>query len=247
MPGLERIVAKLPPPLTRFVVPYVEVTHNRVPVEIMRGCTRGCRFCQAGMITRPVRERTGRGDRPRRSRTLGHTGYEEVGCSRFLLGLRRHPAPGEGGQRSNSPARHLTFRCRRCASNLFSVELMDVLQSNSHRGGFTLAPEAATERMPRDHQQAGIHGAGPRDGPRDLRPRLAHHQALLHDRPPHARRSMTSRPSPTCAEPCLKWAEAIGKRAQVHAGVSTFVPKPHTPFQWVPCDTWIRFSRSRSS
>jgi radical SAM superfamily enzyme YgiQ (UPF0313 family) len=49
-PVTKRIVPKLPPPLTKFIVPYVDVTHNRVPIEIMRGCTRGCRFCQAGMI-----------------------------------------------------------------------------------------------------------------------------------------------------------------------------------------------------
>jgi len=57
LPVLKRIVPRLPPPLTRFIVPYVDVTHNRIPIEIQRGCTRGCRFCQAGMITRPVRER----------------------------------------------------------------------------------------------------------------------------------------------------------------------------------------------
>jgi len=54
---MKRIVKVLPPPVTKFIVPYVDTVHNRAAIEIMRGCTRGCRFCQAGMIYRPVRER----------------------------------------------------------------------------------------------------------------------------------------------------------------------------------------------
>ncbi|MEI7845339.1 MAG: radical SAM protein, partial [Chloroflexota bacterium] len=54
----KRMVAKLPPPPTSFIVPNIEAVHNRVSIEIMRGCTRGCRFCHAGMINRPVRERS---------------------------------------------------------------------------------------------------------------------------------------------------------------------------------------------
>ena len=52
------MVAVLPPPPTKFIVPNIDIVHNRVSIEIMRGCTRGCRFCHAGMITRPVRERS---------------------------------------------------------------------------------------------------------------------------------------------------------------------------------------------
>ena len=59
LPVRKRIVAHLPPPPTRFIVPAVDVVQNRISIEIMRGCTRGCRFCHAGMINRPVRERPG--------------------------------------------------------------------------------------------------------------------------------------------------------------------------------------------
>ncbi|HOO58688.1 MAG TPA: B12-binding domain-containing radical SAM protein, partial [Anaerolineaceae bacterium] len=57
-PVVKRIIPKLPPPVTHFVVPNVQTVHDRLSVEIMRGCTRGCRFCHAGMVNRPVRERS---------------------------------------------------------------------------------------------------------------------------------------------------------------------------------------------
>ena len=57
LPVIKRFVPRLPPPPTKFIVPYIETVHNRIPIEIMRGCTRGCRFCHAGMVNRPVRER----------------------------------------------------------------------------------------------------------------------------------------------------------------------------------------------
>ena len=81
------------------LVPLTEVVHDRLNVEVFRGCTRGCRFCQAGMITRPVRERPGRAGRARWSQQgLRRTGYDEVALTvavhRRLLrhrGRRRRP------------------------------------------------------------------------------------------------------------------------------------------------------------
>src|SRR5690606_27364585 len=75
----KRLVAELPAPVTQFLVPNVDVVHNRVAIEIMRGCTRGCRFCHAGMITRPVRERPVEQVLQAIQSALAATGYEEVG------------------------------------------------------------------------------------------------------------------------------------------------------------------------
>src|SRR5258708_2355780 len=77
--GLKRIVPILPKPFTRFLVPNVDTVHNRAPIEIMRGCTRGCRFCHAGMVTRPVRERPVEEIIAAVDEIVTNTGFEGIG------------------------------------------------------------------------------------------------------------------------------------------------------------------------
>ncbi len=236
MPVLKRIVPRLPPPLTRFIVPYVDVTHNRVPIEIQRGCTRGCRFCQAGMITRPVRERPVAEIVDAIDQALAQTGFEDVGLLSLsssdydeILDLVRAVSRRFAG-------RHVKINLPSLRIESFSVELMDLLQGESARGGFTLAPEAATERM-REIINKPVPTAQVLSTARDIYSRGWHTIKLYF---------MIGHPSETiedvqaiaelCKAVLAEGRKVLGKRAQVNAGVSTFVPKPHTPFQWVPCD-----------
>ncbi len=236
-PVLKRIVPVLPPPPTQFIVPYIDVTHNRIPIEIMRGCTRGCRFCQAGMITRPVRERPVGEIVDAIEQSLLATGFEEVG----LLSLSSSdydqilPLVQAVAERFNT--RHLSISLPSLRIESFSAQLMDMLQSESHRSGFTLAPEAATERM-REIINKPVSTEQVLSTAREIFERGWHTLKLYF---------MIGHPSETmddvqaiadlCKAVLAVGREARGGRAQVHAGVSTFVPKPHTPFQWVPCDT----------
>ena len=236
LPVLKRINAKLPPPLTRFLVPNVEVVQERVSVEIMRGCTRGCRFCHAGMINRPVRERPVEEILTSIERLLDQTGYEEVGLLSLSSSDYSHILELVKGVNERFAGRHVNISLPSLRIESFSVELMDLLKQNSNRGGFTLAPEAATERM-RAIINKPVSTEQLLETAREIYSRGWHTIKLYF---------MIGHPDETledvqaiadlCKAVLREGQEQIGKRASVLAGVGTFIPKPHTPFQWVPAD-----------
>jgi radical SAM family uncharacterized protein len=237
LPIVKRIVPKLPPPITNFIVPYVDVTHNRIPVEIMRGCTRGCRFCQAGMITRPVRERTVDEVVDAIEQSLGSTGFDEVGLLSLsssdydeILDLVKAVSARFGEQ-------HVSIALPSLRIETFSVELMQVLSGNSNRGGFTLAPEAATERM-REIINKPVSTEQLLETARQIY-KHGWHTIKLYFMIGHPAETLADVQAiaDLCKSVLAEGRKLMGKRARVTAGVSTFVPKPHTPFQWVPCDS----------
>ena len=233
---VKRILPKLPEPLTHFVVPSVEVVHNRVAIEIMRGCTRGCRFCQAGMISRPVRERSVDEIVTAIEKALDATGYEEVALLSLSSSDYTHILDLVETVRQQFGSRHLSISLPSLRIESFSIELMDRLKESRPSGGFTMAPEAASERM------------------RQIINKPVSTQQLLDTARSVYQHGWTSvklyfmigHPSETiedvqaivdlCRAVLAEGRKVMGNKAKVHVGVSTFIPKPHTPFQWTACD-----------
>lgn len=134
------------PALEPMIVPYTEVVHDRLNVEILRGCARGCRFCQAGMMYRPVRERSADNIVDAVARGLAETGYDEVSLtslsstdhSRIAEILSRVNADCAGaGVRVSVPSQRL---------DAFGVEMAELV-AGQKKGGLTFAPEAGTQRL----------------------------------------------------------------------------------------------------
>ncbi|MFZ3070732.1 MAG: TIGR03960 family B12-binding radical SAM protein [Anaerolineaceae bacterium] len=233
----KRIVAKLPPPATRFLVPNVETVHDRISIEIMRGCTRGCRFCHAGMVNRPVRERNVQDITNAIQQGLDATGYEQAGLLSLSSSDHTHILEIIQAVYENFHDRRLQVSLPSLRIASFSVDLMDELKELRPSGGFTIAPEAATERM-----RAII------NKPLDEALLLETVRTIFE----HGWLSlklyfMIGLPQETMEDvqailDLSRTIQQIGKsikgnRIRIHLGIATFIPKPHTPFQWYSVDS----------
>ncbi|NLM37427.1 MAG: TIGR03960 family B12-binding radical SAM protein, partial [Firmicutes bacterium] len=218
------------------LVPWVEPVHDRAMVELFRGCTRGCRFCQAGMVYRPVRERSPAVLTDYLKKIIAQTGYEEISLTSLSSADYTKIEEIMGSLADCFAAQKVRLSLPSLRIDSFSPELAAHFQGE-RKGGLTFAPEAGTERLRRvinknltDEQILQTTEAAFTAGWQRLKLYF-----------------MIGLPTETDQDlqGIVDLARAIlvvgrrvhgpkAGRVQVTVSASTFVPKPHTPFQWRP-------------
>ena len=226
------------------LVPLTEVVHDRLSVEVFRGCTRGCRFCQAGMITRPVRERPADQVRTMVKTGLDRSGYDEVTLTSLSTAdmsgidsvvtdiMNDSDACGAGPLSVSLPSLRV---------DAFGVDIAAEIQ-RGRRTGLTFAPEAGTWRMRQiinklisEEDLYGAVEAAYSQGWKRMKLYF-----------------LTGLPSETdddtmgiaeLAKNCVEIGRRYTKRASTTVSVGGFVPKPFTPFQWFGQNTDIELHR----
>ncbi len=215
------------------LVPLAESVHERMSVEIFRGCTRGCRFCQAGMITRPVRERSITGIGEMVERGLAATGFDEVGLLSLSSADHSEIAEITKGLADRYEGTQVGLSLPSTRVDAFNIDLASELTRGGRRSGLTFAPEGGSERIRRVINKmvseqdlidtvAAAYGAGWR-------------QVKLY--------FMCGLPTETdedvlqiaeLAKKVIDTGRAVSGRRDIRCTVSVggFIPKPHTPFQW---------------
>ncbi len=215
------------------LVPLAETVHERYSVEIFRGCTRGCRFCQAGMITRPVRERSLTTIGEMVDNGIRQSGFEEVGL--LSLSSADHSEIGEvaTGLADRYEGSNVSLSLPSTRVDAFNITLANEFSRNGRRSGLTFAPEGGSERMRKVINKMVTE----EDLIRTVAAAYSHgwRQVKLY--------FMCGLPTET-DEDVLAIAElakkviAKGREVAGHndirctVSIGGFVPKPHTPFQW---------------
>jgi len=219
---------------TKPIVPSLEVVHDRTVIEIMRGCTRGCRFCQAGMTYRPTRERRAETVLRLAEETYENTGWDTISLASLSSADHFEIEPMIETLTERFSGDHVGLSLPSLRIDAFTERMAATIKKAQKSGGFTFAPEAGSDRLRwvinKDITDAMLLETA------EMVFRLGWHHVKLY--------FMIGLPTEEDADlenmaRLINQVYAIGKahhgrRAAVRVTISAFVPKSHTPFQWWP-------------
>ncbi len=235
VPVVKRFMQGLPPILTRPIVPYLQTVHDRAGIEIQRGCTQGCRFCQAGMIYRPLRERTPEEVVAGAKELFRNTGFDDLSLV-SLSSTDHSQIKGIVRALRAEFGDNIGISLPSTRVDSFSVDVA-LLCSPRKKHSMTFAPEAGSQRL------------------RNAVSKVVDEQDLLDAARNAFEQGWTSiklyfmvgLPTETMSdvEGIVDWAsqvkqigrQIVGNRARVRVSTSNHVPKAHAPFQWARQET----------
>ena len=235
-PGYRRVkkrwVASLDaaPGVRAPLVPYMKIVHDRLSLEIARGCTRGCRFCQAGMIYRPVRERSIHVIEEAVDCCLAGSGFDELSLASLSTGDHSRIAELLTRLMQRYAGEKVAISFPSLRSETLTPRLIEQIKK-VRKTGFTIAPEAGTDRLRRIINKGNTEGEI-LETVRNVFDAGWNAIKLYFMIGLPGERQEDLEGIVSLAAKIRGLANRGGKRRGVAVSVSTFVPKPHTPFQW---------------
>lgn len=232
----------------KIVVSYTETVHDRISYEIFRGCGRGCRFCQAGMIYRPTREKTVPTIQSKIKALIAATGYDEVSLSSLSTGDYSEIETLIKNLVCDAEANKVSISLPSLRIDSLSIEMLEEIQK-VRKAGLTLAPEAGTQRM-RDVINKGVTEENLLDTVRTAFEKGWGHVKLyfmigLPGETLDDIEGIANLGQKVVDEYYKIDRESRNKSLKVVLSASSFVPKPFTPFQWMGQNTPEEFKNKQ--